>query len=341
MRGQFRWRQMILALVAALLALVPTLTLSSAQQGFRLSIDADPTNGSAPCNPVDGERTVAVGSTYQVAVCLENQPDAPSGFQVQVLYDGNLSQAPEVPDVAPALDDNPDANAGGTTFGAQSLGANWDCTAFGVQMPVGNDPNTPDKADATIACLADILNPDTTLVSTGALAVITFNAVAGGDNVLTLSGYTAVTSSQTALDMGACQGEPTVPCVGATIHQQGAPGPTPTGGAIATPTGVAVSPTATPIGPTPQAGFETVALAAGCNPIASTWPDGTPVQTIVGAASPGGVVESLWRFDPAAVLWRGFSPAAPAGVSDLASVNQLDAVFVCVSAAGSLSRPAI
>jgi hypothetical protein len=85
---------------------------------------------------------------------------------------------------------------------------------------------------------------------------------------------------------------------------------------------------------------ESVDLVAGCNPLASTWPDGAPIETVAGAVSPAEALAAIWAFDPESGLWQGYSPAAPE-VSDLTSVNLLDAIFICMSDAGTVSRPVI
>jgi parallel beta-helix repeat protein len=101
------------------------------------------------------------------------------------------------------------------------------------------------------------------------------------------------------------------------------------GGATATPT---VTPTGTP------GGVETLPLIAGCNPLAWTGSDNTPIATIAGAVSPAGILVALWQFEGG--VWLGYSPQFPE-VSDLTQMNRLDVVFVCASATGTFSRPVI
>jgi penicillin amidase len=76
----------------------------------------------------------------------------------------------------------------------------------------------------------------------------------------------------------------------------------------------------------------TVQLYSGCNNIALSFPDGTDSQTVVNAVTPAGVVEAMWRHDAAQNRFEGVSPAAPQA-SDLLTVNQWDAVWLCVAAA--------
>lgn len=89
---------------------------------------------------------------------------------------------------------------------------------------------------------------------------------------------------------------------------------------------------------TPQ--METVDLVPGCNPVVSTWDDGTDIAKVAGSVAPAEALDAIWAFDPETGTALGFSPAAPE-VSDLASVDLLDAFFVCANARSMLSRPVI
>jgi len=127
------------------------------------------------------------------------------------------------------------------------------------------------------------------------------------------------------------------PTPGGPSPTPGGPSPTP-GGPTATPT-----PTATPAGPTPTPtplppGYEAVELAAGCNPVASTYPDATPIGTIAAAVGPAGNLNALWQFEGG--VWLGYSPAYPE-VSDLTTSDLLDVVFICVMGPGSFGRPIV
>jgi hypothetical protein len=97
----------------------------------------------------------------------------------------------------------------------------------------------------------------------------------------------------------------------------------------------AVSP---PSGPT-----EAVALQGGtCNPVTSTFADGTPATTVAAAVQPAGILQALWEFE--AGIWLGFSPQFPE-VSDLRETGFLHVVFVCIGgsgpSAGTISRPVV
>lgn len=187
---------------------------------FHLAIDADATDGSAPCAPINTARFVLPGQTYQVAVCYMNPPEAPQAFQARVLYDGDLNTAPEVADVQPALDDNPDANAGTTTWpnaSGQTLGGGWDCSSLGFSFPQGDDATTPAENDAIILCTSTTGPYD--MISSGALALITFEATGLGTESLSFDTDTVVRGYPSILDIASCGDIPsvTVPCYGATI----------------------------------------------------------------------------------------------------------------------------
>jgi hypothetical protein len=85
---------------------------------------------------------------------------------------------------------------------------------------------------------------------------------------------------------------------------------------------------------------ESVDLVEGCNPLAATWPDATAIDDVVAGVAPAEALDAIWLFDAASGAWQGYSPAAPEA-SDLESVNNLDAIFVCVNAAATISRPVI
>jgi len=93
--------------------------------------------------------------------------------------------------------------------------------------------------------------------------------------------------------------------------------------------------------PTAAPGMETVDLMTGCNPVASTWPDNTSVQTLDAAVWPPGILFGIWRYDPVSGVWLGYSPLAPEEANDLTNVDRLDAVFFCVDGPATLTRPTI
>ena len=118
------------------------------------------------------------------------------------------------------------------------------------------------------------------------------------------------------------------------------PLPTPTGTPTATETPGAPTqtPTITPTGSVTPGDVETVPLVAGCNPVAWTGADATPIGNIASAVAPADILVALWQFEGG--VWLGYSPQFPE-VSDLTSMDRLDVVFVCVSTPGTFSRPVI
>lgn len=86
---------------------------------------------------------------------------------------------------------------------------------------------------------------------------------------------------------------------------------------------------------------EAVPLVIGCNPVALTWDDGTAATTVAQGVDPANALVSIWKYLPAENRWIGYSAGAPAAVSDLQTVERLDAAFVCVNAAATITRPEI
>lgn len=128
---------------------------------------------------------------------------------------------------------------------------------------------------------------------------------------------------------------PYIPPVTPTPH--GPPGYTPVPTAPpASPTPAGPTPTPEPTPPPEQA--EVVDLAELCNPVATTYPDGTTVQTLAAAISPPGILLSMWAFEEG--FWLGYSPQYPQA-SDLAVRGFLDVVFLCVDAPGTFVRPLV
>ena len=84
---------------------------------------------------------------------------------------------------------------------------------------------------------------------------------------------------------------------------------------------------------------ETVDLLPGCNPVSSTWADGTDIATVVDGIAPEDALSAIWAFDPD-TGWLGYSAEFPEQ-SDLASVDRLQAFFICVDADATVSRPVI
>jgi hypothetical protein len=155
-----------------------------------ISIDTDITDGA--CVDIDSTRNVAVGEFFQVAVCLVSSPSSVevAGYNFNVLYDDTIIDADGGSNVAPALDTNPDANTGSTTFTsatyANHLGGGWDCTGG-----VGAGPNSDidgiegnGEGNAFSGGCGSVQGPVTMFV--GPLAVISFTAISSGSSTLTL-----------------------------------------------------------------------------------------------------------------------------------------------------------
>jgi hypothetical protein len=104
---------------------------------------------------------------------------------------------------------------------------------------------------------------------------------------------------------------------------------------------VAVLVLAAALGARSASAQDAVPLVVGCNPVAFTWDDGTPTTTVAEGVAPAGSLISIWKFLPAEGRWIGYSAGAPPEVSDLQTVERLDAAFVCVNAVGTITRPSI
>jgi hypothetical protein len=72
-------------------------------------------------------------------------------------------------------------------------------------------------------------------------------------------------------------------------------------------------------------------LYSGCNNITLTFADGTSSGGLIEATNPPGVAEAVWRHDAAGQRWEAYSPTT-SQVSDLLTVNFLDAVWLCLPA---------
>jgi thermitase len=81
-------------------------------------------------------------------------------------------------------------------------------------------------------------------------------------------------------------------------------------------------------------------LSPGCNMVTLTFGSGTDAASAAAAVSPADALDTIWRLDNATRSFQAFMPQAPQA-SDLASVNLLDAVFVCVNAAASIAMPTV
>jgi len=237
-----------------------------------VSLDMDTTDGG-PCTHIDSSTSHNVGDSYSVAICVQGlYLGLPIGqLSLDVLYDDTLNRAPEITDAGPGLDDNPDANAGLTTWG-EGLGDGWDCSNGGGDYPEGdkNPATGPGQGQAHIACWS--LGGSFTLgddETSGVIAVINFTAIAGGatDTLTIANGFLADADQN---EMGTCNTE-YMTCNGGTDTKFGTPPPTltPTPTPTVTPwcgePDQPPCPTSTPTptlepGATPAPGHEVIAI---------------------------------------------------------------------------------
>jgi hypothetical protein len=82
-----------------------------------------------------------------------------------------------------------------------------------------------------------------------------------------------------------------------------------------------------------------VQLVRGCNPVVSTWPGEIEPLAVASSTDPSSAVAAIWKFDQERITWLGFSPVAPARVSDVFRIQYLDVLFVCASNGAFLTRP--
>jgi hypothetical protein len=200
--------------------------------GATLALDADISDGA--CVDIDAVGAavhVSASSTVDVAVCLDNPGAvAVAAFEYSVIYDDTVVLAMEVADGAPSLDDNPDANAGSTTFTSSAypaaLGGGWDCSGGVGAHPTGDRiPATgPGNGEAYSGDCSSAVGPNTLIE--GPLGVIEFAFAPfeppGKTAVLTLAA--ARVHDDNAVEIGSCAPVQAVAmtCAGATIH--GGPG---------------------------------------------------------------------------------------------------------------------
>lgn len=72
-------------------------------------------------------------------------------------------------------------------------------------------------------------------------------------------------------------------------------------------------------------------MGGACNPVTSTYPDGTAIAAVAAAVTPSDLLRAIWLFTPAAPL--GYSPFYPM-VTDLTATDFLDVVIICVGGSG-------
>jgi hypothetical protein len=211
---------------------------------------------------------------------------------------------------------------------------------FVVPTPGVTETPTPTDTPTATATATDTLTPTDTPTPTPTdtpTATATDTAVATGTATSTPTATPTPSSTPPAIPTTIWTGIPTfVVTAGATVAPSGTP--TPTFTPTPTPT-----PTQTPSPTTPPAPTEQVPLVGGmCNPVASTYPDGTAIAAIAAAVSPPELLEAVWRFTPDTAL--GYSPSYPE-VTDLTATDFLDVVIICIKGFGpraaTFTRPLV
>lgn len=191
---------------------------------------------------------------------------------------------------------------GGTAGGGTTSNTTNSATANGVTANTGGPYSGSSGAPIAFNTTASTANPGASIVS----CVLSF-----GDN------------------------STSAPCQGAT-HVYNSNGSYTAVITVTDSTGAVVAASTTV---TVGGGSRTVTLVAGCNNVSSTFTDGTPTGTVATAVSPQASVLSLWKLaDPATARYRGFFPGSTQA-SDLPTLNRLDAIFICVNAAATLTEP--
>lgn len=201
------------------------------EDAIGLKLDMDITNGAGVCDPIDNLANVPIGqATLKVGVCLINHLGISpvAAFQYNVTYDDTKLTAVEVPDVSPAVDDNPDANVGGTSFLSATyptdLGAGWTCDGGAGIFPQGdNNPTTGAAAgNAFSGSCGSGAGPNTLLQ--GPLGVITFDALQLGIDQLAIQAATVTDND--FVEIGSCNPSVDVAmaCVGGTVLIGACPG---------------------------------------------------------------------------------------------------------------------
>jgi hypothetical protein len=194
-----------------------------------LRLDMDTSNGNGVCDPIDQTVSANLGAgTVRVGVCLLNplgaQPVA--AYSYRVTYNDTIIVAPEVADLTPSLDDNPDANVGSTTFTSTKypnhLGENWTCDGGVGAHPKGDDNALTGAAngEAFSGGCNSAAGPNTLLA--GPLGVITFDAIAAGQDTLAFGPASVIADDLS--EIGSCNqpGEIPIDCIGGTVTVGGA-----------------------------------------------------------------------------------------------------------------------
>jgi hypothetical protein len=299
--------------LALFLVLGALLTPYSASASSSAGIAVDAVPGGA----IDASRAVADTAPFTVDIVITEASTPYQGYQAYLSWDDSLLAYVDPPGVTY------------TGLGGLSLNAtpeikdnDSDTMVEGVQLGSAN-ATTAISATGTVAavslqCIAD---------GTSSLHLVTVAEDAAFGTAAIASGGGKIETTLADAQITCGEGGP-VPTA-----TPGGPVPTATpGGPVPTPGGPAATPT--PLPP----GYEAVNLAAGCNPVTSTYPNATPIGTIAAAVGPAGNLNALWQFEGS--VWLGYSPAYPQA-SDLTASDLLDVVFMCVMGPGQFGRPIV
>ena len=95
--------------------------------------------------------------------------------------------------------------------------------------------------------------------------------------------------------------------------------------------------------PNLNGGLRSLTLSAGCNNVATTFPDGTTGQTLASGVTPSTSVLAVWRFDNTSQAYKSvYFPAIGGGVPppvDISALSRFDAIWICVAAPATFSEP--
>jgi hypothetical protein len=241
------FRATFVALVVTLSAIgeqwLHSRVLADSQGASHLHIDADPTNGSGPCNPIDTTTSVLPSDPVAVAICLEEADIAPLGggftsATLRVNYAGAGFSASNVTGNGTTdLDANPDWNEAG--LGGAGV---WDCN----QLNISNSAPKASPSPADITCATNNVQ-NQAVPATAYLALLTF-APAPASGALTLT-FSSETSILSGFFEGFCGGD--LACTGATVSVLGPESPTPTPTHTPTPTATFTATPTSTFTPTP------------------------------------------------------------------------------------------
>ena len=282
-----RWFWVLLAISAVGLALVAALFHSGSSGTPRSLANGTPKleidlvkDGSDWCDPVDATASRPADNTaYQIAICLTDSLKAPAGFNFEVVYDEALNTCTNVTTIPGAsLDDNPDANAGTTTFSTPGLGTGWDCSDYDLSEPVCDLSGSMGTAYMSCMSAAGTLTLPFGSGVSAPLAVLNLKAANVGVDNLALQNAAVFDASVTQIL--ACT-TPSSACVGATVNVNINDW---------TPTPGGVPPTGTPgAGVTPGAGA--TPAPSGPEATAAAVAQGTPLSALTpppaGTTTPG------------------------------------------------------